>query len=261
MLLRWFEHSQVYHPARELMVDPAVLGIPFEEIWLSVENQRLHAWFFPAPEQSSRREFALLHCHGNAGNIGDLLERAGLFHQAGLNLFLFDYRGYGKSAGKPSEAGTYADARAAFAWLRQRGFAASEIVLLGESLGGAIATELALGEPELGGLILQSTFTSIIDIGSEIFPWLPVRWMARIRYATRDKLPRVKMPVLILHSRADDLVGFHHAERNFAAAPEPKLFLEIEGDHATPLENSALYRRGVEQFIDQMVVPRSRKPT
>ena len=116
----------------------------------------------------------------------------------GANVFTFDYRGYGRSSGKPSEEGTYADAQAAYAWLTQNGFAPENIIALGESLGGGIATELAVRE-KLGGLILQSTFTSIPDIGKELFSWLPVRQICSIHYDTGSKLPRLNLPLMVMH--------------------------------------------------------------
>jgi hypothetical protein len=155
--------------------------------------------------------------------------------ELGLNVFLFDYRGYGRSAGQPSEEGTYCDAQAAYHWLRQKGFAPENIVLLGKSLGGGVASELAVRE-KVGGLILQNTFNSIASVGAELFPWLPVRRFHSIRYDTLSKLPKIHLPVLVLHSRKDQVIRFHHAERNFAAANEPKMLCEIYGNHTGTLE-------------------------
>ena len=116
-----------------------------------------------------------------------------------------------------------------------RGFGATNLIAFGESLGGGVAAELALRAP-LGGLVLQSAFTSIPDLGAELFPFLPVRWLARIRYDTHAKLPRIHVPLLVLHGRGDTLIGFAHAERNFAAANPPKQFAELAGDHNDFLE-------------------------
>jgi hypothetical protein len=126
------------------------------------------------------------------------------------------------------------------------------LVVYGESLGGAIGTELALREP-VGGLILQSTFTSIPEIGAELLPWLPVRTLSTIRYDTRRKLPQVRAPVLILHSRSDGLVSFRHAERNFAVANPPKWLVEIDGEHNVPAEvNRARIVAGIERLVALM---------
>ncbi|MGH7969735.1 MAG: alpha/beta hydrolase, partial [Limisphaerales bacterium] len=152
----------------------------------------------------------------------------------------------GLSQGRPSEEGTYRDARAAFEWLQRKGL--RQIIAYGESLGGGVASELCLHE-ETAGLILQSTFTSIPDIGAELFPWLPVRLLARIRYETKDRLARIKVPILVMHSREDGLIGFQHGERNFAAANQPKLFCELKGGHNEPLADVAAFRGGIEGFL------------
>jgi len=248
-MLRLFEHSQVYHPDRTLRATGAELGRPFEDVFFSTrDGLELNGWFYPADAGSPRERLAVLLCHGNAGNIGDRLETCALLLEMGLSVFLFDYRGYGRSQGRPTEEGTCLDAQAAHQWLERKGFAGRNLIAVGESLGGGVASELALREP-LGGLVLQSTFTSMPDIGAEVFPWLPVRWLASIKYDTHSKLPQLHLPVLVIHSRSDGLIGFHHAERNFAAANEPKLFCEIKGDHYHLLEDGEKIRAGLEEFL------------
>lgn len=250
MLFRWYEHSQVYHPSREWEAGAADLRRPFEDVtFASSDGVALSGWFFPANTNSPRAALAVLACHGNGGNISHRLDLYSALLETGVNVFAFDYRGYGHSQGRPDEAGTYLDAQAAAAWLRQKGFAGTNLIVYGESLGGGIASELCLREPT-GGLILQSTFTSIPDIGAELFPWLPVRWFGAIKYDTRAKLPRLRVPVLVMHSRRDDLIGFHHAEKNFTAANEPKLFIEIQGSHNDPLQERAQFIAGIEKFLN-----------
>ena len=198
LMLRWFEHANVYQPTRTLAARAEALGRPFEEARFAARDGTwLHGWFFPAAADSPRRHLAVLHCHGNGGNLSHRLDVAEALLETGVNVLLFDYRGYGLSAGRPSEEGTYLDAEAAHAWLVARGFAASNIIAFGESLGGGVAAELARRVP-LAGLVLQSTFTSIPDLGAELFPFLPVRWLARIRYDTLAKLPHLRVPVLVL---------------------------------------------------------------
>src|SRR6185436_15856470 len=177
-----------------------------------------------------RAHLAFLICHGNGGNVSHRLGLCGALLETGASVFVFDYRGYGRSEGRPGEEGTYLDAQAAHAWLRQKGFRSEGIIAYGESLGGAVVSELALRET-LGGVVLQSTFTSMPEIGAEVFPWLPVRLISTIKYATQSKLPRIRVPVLVMHSRADDLARFHHSEKNYAAANEPKFFGELRGVH------------------------------
>jgi len=223
-MIRWFEHRQVYVPSAVHDGDAADLGRPFEEAFFSAgDGVRLHGWFFPADPRSARADQVILLLHGNAGNISHRLGFYQVWLETGVNVFAFDYRGYGRSEGRPSEEGTYLDAQAAYGWLRQKGFAPGNIIALGKSLGGGIASELTVRET-LGGLVLQSTFTSIADVGSELFPWLPVRWANSIQYNTHSKLPGIKIPVLVMHSRDDRLIRYHHGQKNFAAANEPKMF-------------------------------------
>ena len=255
MLLRWFEHHQVYFPSRTIHWTPAAFGWAFEDVRLTAPDQvRLDAWFIPAPSHPSSAHRVVLLLHGNGGNISHRVELYDLFRRLGLDVVALDYRGYGQSEGKPSETGTYLDAEAAYQWLREKGYAAANIIAFGESLGGGVASELAVRQP-LGGLVLQSTFTSIPDIGAELFPWLPVRWISSIKYDTHAKLPGLKVPLLILHSRADMLVRFHHATENFAAAQEPKMLREILGDHndalAIPLARQR-FQEGLEQFLQRL---------
>ena len=248
-MLRWFEHSQVYHPRPEMEAEAADLRRPFEDVrFQATDGVELNGWFFPAGANSRRAQVAILVCHGNGGNISHRLDLCRALLQTGAAVFVFDYRGYGRSRGRPGEEGTYRDAQAACQWLRQKEFPGGNIVVFGESLGGGVASELALRET-LGGIVLQSTFTSIPDIGAELYPWLPMRWFSTIKYNTRSKLPRLKIPVLVMHSRADDLIPFHHAERNFAAANAPKLFCEVRGAHnETPWEQPE-FRQALEQFL------------
>lgn len=250
MLFRWFENSRVYHPSRHLDATGKELGGAFEDVFFKAsDGTELNGWFYP-PETSSRcADVAFLNCHGNGGNIGDRLGLYRAMLETGPGVFSFDYRGYGRSRGNPSEEGTYLDAQAAYRWLRQKGFAARNIIAYGESLGGGIASELCLRE-ETGGLILQSTFTSLPDIGAELYPYLPVRWVGRIKYDTRGKLPRIKVPVLVMHSRDDDLIGFRHSERNFAAANGPKFFCELQGGHNDPAWEAPEFGGAVRKFLE-----------
>jgi uncharacterized protein len=177
-----------------------------------------------------------------------------IFRKLGVNTLLFDYQGFGKSSGKAGEESTYQDGLAALRWLTDtKKYPAESVILYGESLGGGIGSELALRE-KIGGLILQSTFTSIPDMGKELFPWLPVDLISTIGYKTVAKLPKIRVPVLIMHSRADTLVRFHHAEKNYAAATEPKLFWEIAGDHNFPIEaDPEKFFQGLETFLTKLL--------
>ena len=249
MFFRWFEHTQVYHPDRVFEASADELGRPFEDVqFKSSRGDNLHGWFFPAETNSPRREVVFLMCHGNAGNVSHRLGTCATLLKTGANVFVFDYCGFGRSTGKPGEESSYCDAQAAYAWLVNKGFRGEKIIALGESLGGGVASELALRE-KLGGLVLQSTFTSIPDIGSELFPWLPVRWIGSIKYDTRSKLPRINVPVLVMHSRTDDLIRYGHGEKNFAAANEPKFFCELQGGHNDAVWDQPGFGEGIKKFL------------
>jgi alpha-beta hydrolase superfamily lysophospholipase len=171
-MLRWFEHSQVYHPNRELIATAGALNRPFEDVhFKSKDGLKLNGWFFPGDTNSSRSGMVVLVCHGNGGNISHRVVMCEALLRTGASLFIFDYRGFGLSEGKPGEEGTYLDAQAAFQWLLTKGFLGSQVIAYGESLGGGIASELAIRE-NIGGLVLQSTFSCLPDIGAELFPWV-----------------------------------------------------------------------------------------
>jgi fermentation-respiration switch protein FrsA (DUF1100 family) len=178
----------------------------------------LHAWWVPATAPSVGH---VLFCHGNAGNVGDRAPHAALLSAAGFDVLLFDYRGYGRSAGRPGETGTYADARhARDALLRQDGVDPARVLYLGESLGGAIALELAIAHPP-AGLILQSTFTSIRDIARVHYRIVP-RALVPDAYPSLERIRYLRAPLLVLHGARDALVPLMHGEALFDAAPEPK---------------------------------------
>lgn len=259
VMLRWFEHNQVYHPDRILSCTGAELGRSFEDVYFRAsDGVELNGWFFPGDTNSARASLAVLYCHGNAGNISHRLQMCEALLSTGVSVFLFDYRGYGRSGGRPSEAGTYRDGLAAQQWLQNKGFGAKNILVYGESLGGGVGSELAL-RGLTGGLILQNTFTSVPDLGAELFPLLPVRWLAKIRYDTVSKLPLIKVPVMVMHSQGDHLVGFHHAKKNFAAANEPKLFCELKGGHNDPLMDRDEFIGGMQKFL-ALVETRNAQP-
>lgn len=257
LFLRWFEYRNVYQPTREWGLQPGVIGLPCEEVRFTTrDGVGLSGWFLPAATNAPFREVAILISHGNGGNISHRISLYEVLHQVGVQVFAYDYRGYGHSEGRPSEMGTYRDAEAALAWLKSRGFSESNIVAHAESLGGGIASELARQHPELRGLILRSTYTSLVDLGAELFPILPVRQVARIRYDTRARLPEIHVPVLFLHSRADTLIPFHHAEANFQAANPPKWLKEIRGDHNDqPDASPELYAQAIREFLKATAIP------
>ena len=215
-------------PGRTLEATPAVIGMDYEELTFSTtDGEQLHAWFIPHPQARA----TLLFAHGNAGNISHRLDSIQVFHDLGLNVLIFDYRGYGRSTGKPGENGTYRDADAAWAYLTEtRGIDSGRIILFGRSLGAAVIADLAT-RTEPAGVILESAFLSVPDMAATIYPWLPVRWLASYRYDNGDKVTRITQPLLIIHSRRDEIIPFEQGERLFQRASEPKQFLELRGRH------------------------------
>jgi fermentation-respiration switch protein FrsA (DUF1100 family) len=240
-------------PSRHLQAKPSDIGLAYESVVVrTADGVSLDGWWVPA----QRARGTVLFLHGNAGNISHRLDSLRVFHQLGLSTFIFDYRGYGRSEGKPSEQGTYQDARAAWDYLTlTRGIAGSRIVVFGRSLGGAVAAWLASRE-QPAALILESTFTSVPALGAELYPFLPVKWLSRFRYPTEEYLHQVSCPVLIIHSPADEVVPFEHALKLYAAAPEPKAMLRIRGGHNDGfLLSGEVYRRGLEGFLRRNLPP------
>jgi uncharacterized protein len=253
-LLFFFQSNLIYYPESTLVSTPGAARLPYEEASLRTQDGvRLHGWYLPAQQHRG----VLLHCHGNAGNISHRLDVLEFFHRLGLSVFIFDYRGYGKSAGRPDESGTYRDAEAAWDYLvTARGIAPGEVIVHGQSLGGAVAAWLAHRHTP-GALILESAFTSVEDLAGELYPYLPVRWLTRYHYPTIKFVRDVKCPVLVVHSRGDEIIAFSHGQRLFEAAPEPKAFLEIWGSHNEGFLRSAqLYQTGLQTFISQHLAGR-----
>jgi len=219
-------------PGREIDTTPASIGLEYEEAWITTEDgERLHGWFIPADHAAVRG--TLLFFHGNAGNISHRLESVLIFNRLGLSVLIVDYRGYGQSSGKPGEEGTYRDALASWNYLvQEREVSAQSIVIFGRSLGGAVGAWLA-SQPEVkpAGVIIESSFSSGVDMGKRLYPVLPVRLITRLDYPVRDYITHINAPVLVAHSREDEIIPFSMGQALFNAAREPKTFLEMEGDH------------------------------
>lgn len=248
-----FQSRLVYFPdtGRDFFATPRDVGLEYEEVQLDTsDGESLHAWFVP---KSQPRGTVLLF-HGNAGNISHRLEYLSMLHRLGYSSFILDYRGYGKSSGSPSEQGTYRDAEAAWRHLTvTRKIEPRRIALLGESLGGAVAAQLASDQPP-AALVLASVFTSVPDVGAEVYPFLPVRLLSRFNYNTRAYLKEVEAPVLIAHSREDEIIPYRHGQALFEAAREPKVFLEMRGGHNDSfLFSREAWIRELGDFLDRYV--------
>jgi fermentation-respiration switch protein FrsA (DUF1100 family) len=244
--LRWFENKMVFHPSRVVDALPDARGLEFERVVLTAsDGTRLDAWWLPAARADAP---AMLCLHGNAGTLSNRLEKMRLFHDAGAAQLWVEWRGYGASAGTPSEPGLYRDAQAGRDWLAARGVPASRLVLYGESLGCGPAVELAVRAPA-AGLIVDSGFASLPAMAAVVLPWFP-SGLARVRFDNLSKLPRVTFPTLFLHSVSDDVVPYAQARLNFAAAGGPKRLVELRGSHNDGfLDSAPVYGAAIREFI------------
>lgn len=234
LLLFVFQSRLVYLPqiGREITVTPRAYGLDHESVDIRTEDgEILHAWWVPASARFPEGRGIVLFFHGNAGNISHRLDYLLMFNRLGYATLIVDYRGYGRSSGTPSEQGTYRDALAAWQWLAQkRNAAAQDIVIAGESLGGAVASWLA-AQHAPRALLLMSTFTSVPDLAVQLYPFMPVRLITRFSYDNLANLRRISSPLLVAHSRDDEIVPFVHGQALFAAAAGPRQFLEMRGGH------------------------------
>jgi len=237
LYLYLFQDRFVFYPTRQIEATPTDIGLDYREILIEVANgEQVHAWYVPAPagtsgEGGTGNRPVVIFCHGNGGNISHRLETIACLARLGANVLFFDYRGYGRSGGSPSEANVYADAEACYRWLVDEGHARPDrIVWFGRSLGGAVAVEMA-SRTECAGLIVESSFSSARAMGRRMFPFLPVRLLLRYKFDSIDKIGRVKCPVLITHSRDDELVPYRMGCELFERAAEPKSFFELAGGH------------------------------
>lgn len=252
VLLRFSESRLIYFPGpqRRLVPPPAELDLATERVeFVTEDSVRLVGWVMRAPDSVGTW---LLICHGNAGNLSEFARPAhyaGL-SQLGLNLLAFDYRGYGESEGSPSEQGLYRDVDAAYRYLRnQRGVPADRIIVFGHSLGSAVAIDLVSRTPA-AGLIVEGALTSAIDRGQELFPYIPVRWIAGSRFGSLEKIAGVTIPKLFLHANADEVIPLSHGRRLFEAAGEPKTFVELQGGHGDAFDaDSTRYFGSITEFL------------
>jgi fermentation-respiration switch protein FrsA (DUF1100 family) len=239
----FFEEKLIYFPARE------ELGRgPGEDVFLTTsDGVRIHGWHVTNPDATK----TILYFHGNAGHIGDRRGYIEDLRRLPANVFALDYRGYGRSEGKPSEDGLYRDARAAYDWLVQR-TPPEKIVVLGKSLGGGPACELASTVP-VGGLIAQSAFTSAKDMSRIVMKLFPARWFMRTRYDNLAKVPSIRCPKLFIHGRQDEMIPFRMGEALFAAAAEPKENAWFDrGDHNWLIDaNGKAYFDVLRRFLEK----------
>ena len=239
--------AMIFFPHRELAATPAAWGMPYEDVSLTTaDGTELHGWYIPRPGA----ERVLLFLHGNAGNISHRGDSVAIFRRLDLNVFIFDYRGYGRSGGTPTETGLYQDAAAAWRYLvGTRGVPADNIVIFGRSLGGAVAAQLA-AQVQPAALILESSLSSARDFAQAVFPLLSRVVVVRYDFDTVARLAQVRCPVLVLHSPADEIMPYHLGEKVYRSAHEPKRFVALRGDHNNGfLQSQPQYEQALGEFI------------
>ncbi len=247
--VRFLEYKSTYYPFRAIEYTPKDIGLEYEDVSLTAKDGvQISGWFIPS--QSSRA--VVLFCHGNGGNISHRLQKIMILNRLNLDVLIFDYRGYGKSKGRPSENGLYLDAEAVYDYLlNKRKVPPRKIIGYGESLGGAVIAELALRR-ELGSIIMESSFTSVADMAKTVAPFIP-GFVFKSRFDTLSKIKNIGYPKLILHSTDDEVVPFEHGRRLFDNAEEPKEFIEMKGGHNDAfLVSGDLFVSAIDSFIERL---------
>ena len=255
LFLFLFQSRYVYYPSRKTGSTPGSIGLKFDDLRIKTKDgETITGWFVPAGNggQETNVVRTVLVCHGNAGDIGGRVDNVKTFHDMGYNVLMFDYRGYGGSTGKPSEQGTYNDVLACWDYLKtEKNVSAQDVILYGQSLGGAVATWLA-EQIKPGALILESTLTSVPAIAVKMFPYLPVRLLCTFKYDSLSRIENIHCPVLIAHSSDDEMIPFAHGQKLLKAANEPKQFVEMKGDHnSCSIDYDPSYRRIAGEFLEK----------
>ena len=243
----FLEQKSLYHPDKEIPETPRNLGIAYEDINFKTDDGKLlNGWFVPA----KGAKITVLYCHGNAGNIYHRLHKVKFFYEMGVNFFIFDYRGYGKSAGNPSEKGLYKDAQAAYDYIISRSDVdRNKIVVYGKSLGGPVAADLCLHR-KASALILEGSFASVALRAQQLYPFLPMKLLITQKYNAMVKVSNIRIPKLIAHGRNDEVISFRHGEILFKSAAEPKQFLPFNGGHNDDIfVTSHIYEGELKRFL------------
>ena len=246
---RFLEQRSLYFPFGTINATPENIDLEYEELdIITADGIRLSAWFIPSEDSRA----VLLFCHGNGGNISHRLEKISIMNRLGLDILIFDYRGYGKSSGRPSEDGLYKDAEAVYDHMvNERKTPPQKIIGYGESLGSPVIINLAL-KREMAGIIIEEAFTSVRAMAREHFPFIP-GFVLKSGYNSLGMIKDVKIPKLIFHSVNDEIVPFEQGERIFETASEPKEFVELRGGHNDAfIVSRGIYSSGIDRFVKQL---------
>ena len=249
VLVRALEQRMVFIPTRAVVERPEDYGLEARDVFMETpDGVQIHALFFPRPDARA----TVLYFHGNAGNISSRIQVAAHLGELGLQTMLVEYRGYGRSKGRPSERGLYTDATTAWRHLTQvEAIPADQILIWGRSLGGAVATELAT-HVHPRALVVESTFTRITEVAADIFPRLPVGRVMSVEFPSIERIGSLDVPVLVAHSQHDRLVHYHHGRRLFDAIQGPRQFVELHGDHNDGRVTLPRYAPEVREFLDHV---------
>jgi pimeloyl-ACP methyl ester carboxylesterase len=246
VLLFFIQKKMIYMPDQDMWITPAEVGLEYEDVFIASGLANLHAWYIPCRQARG----TVLICHGNAGNICGRLDPALMYHQLGLNVLLFDYRGYGRSTGSPDEQGLYEDVSAVWQYLvSERNESSGRIIVVGRSLGGGPASWIA-SHYKPAGVVLESTFSSAVDVAKGLYPYLPVGLIQTQRFNNESRINKIEAPVLFVHGQDDEVIPYKYGVKLYEARDGNKFRVDIEGGHNDPREHLDNYRSAIEHFID-----------
>ncbi len=247
--VKYLEKTAIFFPEKNLTSTPKEINIDFEDIYFTTSDDlKLNGWFIP----NANAKHTIVFAHGNAGNISGRTDKIKLLKELNLNIFIFDYRGYGKSQGSPTETGIYTDTKAAYEWLTNiKGINKDSIIALGVSLGSAAAIDLA-SKVKLKALITEGAFTNAKDMARKLYPFLP-GFIFGVKFDSINKIKTIEIPKLFIHSKTDEIVPFELSQRLYEAAKQPKTLLALNGTHNDSfLLQSGDYLKGIKDFIKSL---------
>jgi len=249
LYVKYIESKSIFFPEKKIDFTPAQIGLAFQDVYfITSDKLKINGWFFPHP----RAKRTILFFHGNAGNISNRLDKIISMLRLKVNIFIIDYRGYGKSEGKPKEQGIYLDAYAAYDYLvNQQGIKPKDIIVYGESLGGAVAIDLASNK-EVGAVILEGTFSSGRDVGVKLYPYLPKFILPNVLNSL-TKVVKVKVPKLFIHSKQDLVIPLELGKKLYDFSPGPKKFIAVAGTHNSLfIDAESVCLKAIAAFIEQL---------